>query len=109
MQLGTMICPSIGDDNESTPIHTFARWRSVARPGLSLRTADEVDRAGIKVAVAQGSAPDGFLTRTLKNAEIVLFQADLLRRVRRWPVVSLMCMARTSILRLEFWQSCQGQ
>ena len=43
----------------------------VARPGLSLRTADEVDRAGIKVAVAQGSAPDGFLTRTLKNAEIV--------------------------------------
>lgn len=43
----------------------------VARPGLSLKTADEVDRAGIKVAVAQGSAPDGFLTRTLKNAEIV--------------------------------------
>jgi polar amino acid transport system substrate-binding protein len=43
----------------------------VARPGLSLRSAEEVDRTGIKVAVAQGSAPDGFLTRTLKNAEIV--------------------------------------
>src|SRR3954468_873254 len=43
----------------------------IARPGLSLKTADEVDHAGIKVAVAQGSAPDGFLTRTLKNAEIV--------------------------------------
>src|SRR6478672_13858608 len=43
----------------------------VARPGLPLKTASEVDRAGIKVAVAQGSAPDGFLTRTLKNAEIV--------------------------------------
>jgi len=43
----------------------------VARAGISLKTADEVDRAGIKVAVAQGSAPDGFLTRTLKNAEIV--------------------------------------
>src|ERR1700716_677123 len=43
----------------------------VARPGLPLKTADEVDRTGIKVAVAQGSAPDGFLTRTLKNAEIV--------------------------------------
>src|SRR4030095_8880003 len=43
----------------------------VARPGLALKTTDEVDRAGIKVAVAQGSAPDGFLTRTLKNAEIV--------------------------------------
>jgi len=43
----------------------------VARPGLSLKSADEVDRTGTKVAVAQGSAPDGFLTRTLKNAEIV--------------------------------------
>lgn len=43
----------------------------VARPGLFLNTADEVDRPGIKVGVAQGSAPDGFLTRTLKNAEIV--------------------------------------
>ena len=43
----------------------------VARPGLSLKAADEVDREGIKVAVAQGSAPDSFLTRTLKKAEIV--------------------------------------
>ena len=43
----------------------------VARPGLSLKNAAEVDRAGIKIAVAQGSAPDGFLTRTIKNAEIV--------------------------------------
>ena len=43
----------------------------VARPGLSLKTVEEVDRAGIKVAVAQGSAPDGFLTRTLTTAEIV--------------------------------------
>ena len=39
----------------------------VARPGLPLKTASEVDRAGIKVAVAQGSAPDGFLTRTRKG------------------------------------------
>lgn len=43
----------------------------VARPGSPLRLADEVDRPGIRVAVAQGSAPDGFLTRTLKHAEIV--------------------------------------
>jgi polar amino acid transport system substrate-binding protein len=43
----------------------------VARPGLSMKTADEVDREDVKVAVAQGSAPDGFLTRTLKKAEIV--------------------------------------
>jgi len=43
----------------------------VARPGLSLKSADEVDRPGIRIAVAQGSAPDGFLTRNIKNAEIV--------------------------------------
>ena len=49
----------------------------VARPGLSLKTADEIDRAGIKIAVAQGSAPDGFLTRTIKNAEIVRIPGGL--------------------------------
>jgi polar amino acid transport system substrate-binding protein len=43
----------------------------VARPGLSLKAADEVDRPGIRIAVAQGSAPDGFLTRNIKHAEIV--------------------------------------
>jgi len=43
----------------------------VARPGSSLHSAEEVDQPGIRVAVAQGSAPDGFLSRTLKNAEIV--------------------------------------
>ena len=43
----------------------------VGRPGLGLKTSEEVDSPGVRVAVAQGSAPDGFLTRTLKNAEIV--------------------------------------
>jgi len=43
----------------------------VARSGIMLSTPDEVDRSGIKVAVAQGSAIDGFLTRTLKKAQIV--------------------------------------
>jgi polar amino acid transport system substrate-binding protein len=43
----------------------------VARPGLSLKTPDEVDRTGIKVAVAQGSPLAGALSRTLKQAEIM--------------------------------------
>jgi polar amino acid transport system substrate-binding protein len=43
----------------------------VARSGMSLTTAQDVDRAGIKVAVAQGSTADGYLTRSLKNAEII--------------------------------------
>jgi len=50
----------------------------VGRPGLALKTAEEVDRPGIKVAVAQGSAPDGFLTRTIKNAEIVRVPGGLM-------------------------------
>jgi polar amino acid transport system substrate-binding protein len=43
----------------------------VARAGATPTTADEVDRAGVKIAVAQGSAPHTVLTRLIKNAEIV--------------------------------------
>jgi polar amino acid transport system substrate-binding protein len=43
----------------------------VARAGATPTTAEEVDRAGVKVAVAQGSAPHTVLTRLIKNAEIV--------------------------------------
>jgi polar amino acid transport system substrate-binding protein len=43
----------------------------VVKSKVSFTTAQDVDRAGIKVAVAQGSTSDGYLTRTLKNAEIV--------------------------------------
>ena len=34
-------------------------------------TSSEVDRAGVRIAVAEGSAYDLFLTRTIKNAELV--------------------------------------
>lgn len=43
----------------------------VARSGISLAAASEADRKGIRVAVAQGSPLDGFLTRKLTSAEIV--------------------------------------
>ena len=43
----------------------------VARPGSSLNSVDDVDHAGVKVAVAEHSPADGFLTRTLKKATIV--------------------------------------
>src|SRR5262249_61082521 len=43
----------------------------VARPGAAPADAEEVDRAGVKIAVAQGSAPHGVLSRLIKNAEIV--------------------------------------
>src|SRR5437763_3736634 len=43
----------------------------VARPGAAPTNAEEVDRAGVKIAVAQGSAPHTVLRRLIKNAEIV--------------------------------------
>ena len=43
----------------------------VARAGAVPTTAEEVDRAGVKIAVAQGSAPHTVLTRLIKNAEII--------------------------------------
>lgn len=43
----------------------------VARQGAAATNAEEVDRAGIKIAVAQGSAPHTVLRRLIKNAEIV--------------------------------------
>lgn len=36
-----------------------------------IRTADDVDRPGVRVGVKEGSAYDLFLTRTLENAEVV--------------------------------------
>lgn len=39
--------------------------------GSGLATVGGVDRAGVRVAVPRGSAPDLFLSRTLKNAELV--------------------------------------
>lgn len=43
----------------------------VARAGAAPASAEEVDRPGVKIAVAQGSAPHTVLRRLIKNAEIV--------------------------------------
>jgi polar amino acid transport system substrate-binding protein len=43
----------------------------VARPDVTPTNADEVDRPGVKIAVAQGSAPHTVLSRLIKNAEII--------------------------------------
>lgn len=43
----------------------------VARAGAAPTTAEDVDRVGVKIAVAQGSAPHAVLTRLIKNAEII--------------------------------------
>ena len=40
-------------------------------PGSPIRTIDEVDRPGIRIAVTERSAYDLYLTRNLKHAELV--------------------------------------
>jgi len=42
--------------------------------GSSIRTIDDVDRPGVRIATAVNSAYDLFLTRTLKHAELVRAQ-----------------------------------
>ncbi|WP_098462406.1 transporter substrate-binding domain-containing protein [Isoptericola jiangsuensis] len=41
------------------------------RDGSPVRTAEDVDAAGVRVGVKEGSAYDLFLTRTLERAEVV--------------------------------------
>jgi len=43
----------------------------VARAGATPANVDDVDRAGVKIAVAKGSAPHNVLQRLIKHAEIV--------------------------------------
>jgi len=43
----------------------------VARPNAAPNSAEEVDKPGVKIAVAQGSAPHNVLKRLIKNAEII--------------------------------------
>lgn len=43
----------------------------VARHDAAPTAADEVDRSGVKIAVAQGSAPHTVLSRLIRNAEII--------------------------------------
>jgi polar amino acid transport system substrate-binding protein len=38
-----------------------------------LKTIDDVDRAGVRIAVARGSAYDLYLTRTIRNATLVRY------------------------------------
>jgi polar amino acid transport system substrate-binding protein len=43
----------------------------LAPAGSSILTMADVDRSGIRVAVQEKSQPDIFVSRTLKNAEVV--------------------------------------
>ena len=60
----------------------------IAATGREFRSADQVDRSGVKVGAIQNSPSDRFLTRTLKSAELVRipltsnFPADAIELLR---------------------------
>ena len=56
----------------------------VARAGAAPTTAEEVDRAGVKIAVAQGSAPHTVLHASSRMQRSYRCPAGSSRRARRW-------------------------
>lgn len=63
--------PARAGEIEFTPAYVEIEATYLVAAGSTLRSVDEVDRKGIRVAAAARSAYDLFLTRSLKHAEIV--------------------------------------
>src|SRR5690349_5047750 len=58
-------------DVDFTPPYVLIEGTYMVLKDSPLRGIDEVDRAGVRIAVGRGSAYDLFLTRTLKNAALM--------------------------------------
>ena len=65
------IDPVRGADMDYTAPYVIIEGAYMVRNNSSLRSNEEVDRAGTRVAVGRGSAYDLFLTRELKSATLV--------------------------------------
>ena len=65
------IDPVRGQGLHFTPPYVSIEGAYLVREGSALQRNEEVDQAGLRVAVGAGSAYDLFLTRHLKNASLV--------------------------------------
>jgi polar amino acid transport system substrate-binding protein len=65
------IDPKRGEHIAFTPPYVLIEGCYMVREGSPLRANEEVDRAGQRIVVGRGSAYDLYLTRELKNAQIV--------------------------------------
>jgi polar amino acid transport system substrate-binding protein len=63
--------PARATEWDFTALHLEIEFGYLVPGGSSISTMADVDRPGIRVAVQEKSQPDVFLSRTLKNAEIV--------------------------------------
>jgi polar amino acid transport system substrate-binding protein len=48
----------------------------VAAPGKQFADASQVDRPGVRIAVAKNGAPDQYLSKTLKSAELIRLDGE---------------------------------
>lgn len=65
------IDPARGQDMLQTAPYLLIEGAYLVKGDSPIRSNDEVDRAGIRIAVGKGSAYDLYLSRTLKNAQLV--------------------------------------
>jgi polar amino acid transport system substrate-binding protein len=63
--------PARAKEWDFTPLHMEVEFGYLVAAGSSIMTMADIDRAGIKVAVQEKSQPDVFVSRTLKNAEVI--------------------------------------
>lgn len=63
--------PARATEIEFSPPYVLIEGTYMVRSDSPLKVIEDVDKAGIKIAVGRGSAYDLFLTRTLKAAELV--------------------------------------
>jgi polar amino acid transport system substrate-binding protein len=63
--------PARAKEWDFTALHLEIEFGYLVPGGSSISSMADVDRPGIRVAVQEKSQPDVFLTRTLKNAEVV--------------------------------------
>jgi polar amino acid transport system substrate-binding protein len=63
--------PARAKEWDFTALHLEIEFGYLVPGGSPVSTMADVDRPGIRVAVQEKSQPDAFLSRTLKNAEVV--------------------------------------
>lgn len=65
------IDPKRATEIDFTPPYVIIEGSYMVPVESTLRVIDDVDRAGVRIAVGSGSAYDLYLTRTIKHAQIV--------------------------------------
>lgn len=65
------IDPARGQDMLQTPPYLLIEGAYLVKTDSPIRSNDEVDRAGVRIAVGKGSAYDLYLGRALKHAKLV--------------------------------------